>query len=224
MNNNLSLFEGIILSNEVEKRFYKEYNDNEFFKKWLLKVLPEVELCYNFDQKSIWHLYDVLKHTLMAVDKANKLSKNVDNFYKKVISYAMFFHDIGKPQTAVKKENSKGEYYSFKTHNLKSLEIFNRSCKSFKLTENEIMLISLLIKNHDTFNDLDINIITENFVKNKVEELKNILPLKTITNYFKCLIIMAKSDNFAQNKELTKSTLNAVKTFEKVFKSIKNYF
>ena len=224
MNNNLSLFESIIFSNKVEKRFYKEYNSNENFKKWLLNILPEVELCFGFNQKSIWHLYDVLKHTLMATGKANKLSKNLDKIYKKVISYAMFFHDIGKPQTAVLKEGSRGEYYSFKTHNLKSLEIFNRSYKSFVLEQNEILIIQFLIENHDTFNDLKVNDITESFVINKVEEMKKVLPIKDVIGYFKCLIIMAKSDNFAQNKELTKSTLNVVKTFEKVFKNIKNYF
>ncbi len=224
MNNNLSLFESIIFSTKVEKRFYKEYNTNELFKKWLLNILPEVELCYGFNQKSIWHLYDVLKHTLMATGKANKLSKNLDKFYQKVISYAMFFHDIGKPQTAKIKEGVRGEYYSFKTHNLKSLEIFNRSYKSFNLEQNEILIIQRLIINHDTFNDLNISDITENFVINKIEEMKKFLPKKDVIGYFKSIIIMAKSDNFAQNKELTKSTLNAVKTFEKVFKSIKNYF
>ena len=224
MNNYLMLFERIIFSTKAEKRFYKEYNTNELFKKWLLNILPEVELCYDFNQKSIWHLYDVLKHTLMATGKANKLSKNLDKFYKKVISYAMFFHDIGKPQTAVIKKGSRGEYYSFKTHNLKSLEIFNRSYKSFVLEQNEILIIQCLIENHDTFNDLNVNDITENFVINKIEEMKKVLPKNDVIGYFKCLIIMAKSDNFAQNKELTKSTLNAVKTFEKVFKSIKNYF
>ena len=81
MNNNLSLFESIIFSNKVEKRFYKEYNSNENFKKWLLNILPEVELCFGFNQKSIWHLYDVLKHTLMATGKATKLSKNLDKIY-----------------------------------------------------------------------------------------------------------------------------------------------
>ena len=54
------LFEKIILSDNVVELFYENFNNNEEFKNWINKYLPEIEDCEKQQQNNPWHIYNVL--------------------------------------------------------------------------------------------------------------------------------------------------------------------
>ena len=85
----------------------------------------------------------------------------------------------------------------------------------FNLTKNQLKIIENLILNHDTFNDEE-RPIDQNFYNEKYNEIIKIIDEKEVDLYFKSLVVVAKSDNFAQNRVKTKQTLNKILAFEKL--------
>ncbi len=216
-NENFIILENIIFSKNPKTQFYKWYK-NKDFNDFLNQILPEIDVCINQQQKSVWHLYNVFEHILVALKKANKLVENFSYEQKKVILYAVFFHDLGKPYVVVTKSDNLGnEYHGFPSHNLKSVEIFNRVKKYFNFTLNQSLLIENLILNHDTFNDESKN-IDQALYNEKYNEIIKVIDEKDAIFYFKSLVIIVKSDNFAQNRIKAKSTLKKVVLFEKLIK------
>lgn len=68
----------------------------------LCVVLPELQAAKNFDQRTHWHIYDVLEHTAYAVkySPATPLSR-----------WAALLHDIGKPACFFTSEDGCGHFY-----------------------------------------------------------------------------------------------------------------
>lgn len=214
---NYLILEKIIFSKQPKTAFFKEYK-NSNFKNYLDSLLPEVNDCIYQEQKSVWHMYNVMEHTLVALKKANELSKNFTYFERRIILFSVFFHDIGKPYCVVEKKNDAGEvYYGFPLHNLKSVEIFNRVKGNLYLSNVEQDVIENLILNHDTFNDEQRN-IDQNLYNEKYNECIGKIDESLINFYFKSLVIVAKSDNFAQNRLKAKPTLLKVLAFENLIK------
>ncbi len=215
---NYQILENLIFSKEPNIEFVKEYKSNCLFKEYIDGFLPEINDCFKQEQRSVWHLYTVMEHTLIALKRANELTENFTYSQKRVVLFAVFFHDIGKPKSVVEKVNSKGEiYYGFPNHNLKSIEIFKRVKGRLYLSEKECDLIENLILNHDTFND-EIRPINQFLYNEKLNEIIGKIDKSDIDFYFKSLVIVAKSDNFAQNQQKTKSTLNKIIAFENLLK------
>lgn len=72
--------------------------------------IPEIMPCFEFEQHSPYHRYDVWEHTIHAVRSCRNKEK---------IRLAMFFHDIAKPECFKQDENGRGH---FKGHAPKSAE------------------------------------------------------------------------------------------------------
>ncbi len=213
--NNYLILEKILFSKQPKTTFFNQYKNMDF-KNYLDSLLPEVNACIYQEQKSVWHLYNVLEHTLIALKKANELTKNFTYYERQIVLFSVFFHDLGKPYCLVKKKNSQGEiYYGFPSHNLKSVEIFNRVKDSLYLTNSQISIIENLILNHDTFNDEERQ-IDQNLYNEKYNQIKGKIEDNLIDFYLKSLVIVAKSDNFAQNRIKAKPTLKKVLAFEKL--------
>lgn len=143
----------------------------------IIKIIPELSLCINFNQNNIWHIYDVFEHILHVVDGVpNNLSLRI----------AALFHDIGKPFVYKEDENGVGH---FKGHWDKSNEIFLEFAKKYNIEEKEQKLISNLILYHDLnigkLNDDELNKMISIFGKDGI-----ILLFK-----------LKRSDLLAQNKE-----------------------
>ncbi len=212
---NFQILENIIFSKQPKTQFNKWYKTEEF-NNYLNKLLPEISDCIKQEQKSVWHLYNVFEHTLIALKKANKLSKNYSYYEKQIILFSVFFHDMGKPYSLIEKVDENGKiYHGFPNHNLKSAQIFNRVKNNFNLCKRQCKLIENIILNHDTFND-EIRPIDQNLYNEKYKEIINFIDEKDCEFYFKSLVIVAKSDNYAQNRIKTKETLNKVIAFEKL--------
>ncbi len=211
------ILENIIFSKQPKIEFFKWYADDNF-KKFIDEFLPEIKNCYKQEQKSVWHLYNVLEHTFVALEKANELCESFTYEQKKVVLLSVFFHDIGKPYVVVEKVDKNGNiYHGFPKHNLKSVEIFTRVKDVFNLTKNQEIVIVNLILNHDTFNDED-RLIDINLYFEKQNQISKVIDKSDVDFYFKSLVIVAKSDNFAQNRQKTKPTLNKILAFEKLLK------
>jgi len=77
------MIEDILMS---KQKLSVEYLDSK--KEDIFKTIPELEKEDGFDQKSSWHIYDVWKHTEVA------LSNSRFDFEERL---ALLLHDIGKP-------------------------------------------------------------------------------------------------------------------------------
>ena len=102
-------------------------------------IVPELSMCYKFDQNNRYHTHDVYEHILHVVDKCktNKFE----------IKMAALLHDIGKPNCYSEDENGFGHFYG---HPEVSGIITNSVLSSdFRVTSDERDLILKLVENHD---------------------------------------------------------------------------
>jgi len=149
---------------------YIKKNEDQIF-----KIIPELSMCKNFNQNSVWHIYDVYEHILHVVDG---VPNNI------VIRLAALFHDIGKSFVYKEDENGVGHFFG---HWDKSNEIFCKYAEKYKLKEKE--MISNLILYHDVnlgkIADKDLNKIIDIFGKHGIIMLFH----------------LKRSDLLAQNKQ-----------------------
>lgn len=139
----------------------------------IIKEIPELKKCYDFDQCNDYHIYDVLEHILHVLDE-------VDDIY--ILKIAALFHDIGKPDMFIIDENKVGHFYG---HWDKSNEIFNKYWNLFDISLEEKNLINNLIFYHD----LGLN-------DDNIEEIREIFK-----DDFGLLISLKKADILAQNEK-----------------------
>lgn len=102
-------------------------------------IVPELSMCYKFNQNNRYHTHDVYEHILHVVDncKTNKFE----------IKMAALLHDIGKPNCYSEDENGFGHFYG---HPKVSGIIANSVLSSdFRVTNDERDLILKLVENHD---------------------------------------------------------------------------
>lgn len=68
----------------------------------LAVVIPEIEPCYDFDQRTPYHAYDVWEHTLRAIAASQNDLR---------VRLSLLLHDIGKPSTMTVDERGQGHFY-----------------------------------------------------------------------------------------------------------------
>ena len=68
----------------------------------LSAVLPELVAMKGFDQRTPYHVYDVLEHTARVVDGVPPYE---------LVRWAALFHDMGKPATYFLGEDGRGHFY-----------------------------------------------------------------------------------------------------------------
>ena len=160
----------VLLSNDV----YAELKEKE---QELFELIPELKVCYEFNQNNKWHIYDVYEHILHVVSKVTP---------NKCLRIAALFHDIGKPLSYTEDDKGIGHFYG---HWNKSLEIFNRYENKLSLNDEEIYLINKLIFFHD------INL--EKMNESEKQELLNSFGILNVSLLFD----LKRSDLLAQNPE-----------------------
>ena len=202
----------ILLSNNVVENFYNNYQNLEF-RNWLISLLPEIEDCRTTMQDNPWHIYNCLDHILHSVDEINKQTINLEYSTRRMLAYTMFLHDIGKPESKIRRYSNlyKREVDSFSNHNIASVKIAERVLDKlgFELYAKELIL--KLVKEHDLFLSLtleeDINprkrILTKALFKQIIDEL-DANNAKTLMKY---LLMIGKADNHAQNPQMTPQSL-----------------
>ena len=222
----VDLLDKILLSDDVIKNFYDNYNNAEF-NSWLNSILPEVENCKNLKQDNPWHIYNCLEHILHSVEEINKQTKDLDYKTRRLLAYTMFLHDIGKPECYIRRYSKlyKREVDSFFNHNIAGVKIAQRVLPSFMFNESEQNIIKKLVLDHDMFMFITLyddgnkfhKVLTKKLVEDKINELNDIYNGKTMLKY---LLMVGTADNKAQNPKMTKDSLILVETMKKMVDEI----
>lgn len=222
----VDLLDKILLSDDVIKNFYDNYNNAEF-NGWLNSILPEVENCKNLKQDNPWHIYNCLDHILHSVEEINKQTKDLDYKTRRLLAYTMFLHDIGKPECYIRRYSKlyKREVDSFFNHNIAGVKIAQRVLSSFMFNELEQNIIKKLVLDHDMFMFITLyddgnkfhKVLTKKLVEDKINELNDIYNGKTMMKY---LLMVGTADNKAQNPKMTKDSLILFETMKKMVDEI----
>ena len=106
------------------------------YREVFFEIIPELEICSGFDQRSSFHLYDVYEHMVRAMENVRP---------EPVIRMAALFHDIGKPDCFTLGDDGEGHFYGHaEIGEEKAGEILAR-LKSDGETRRRV---KLLVKNH----------------------------------------------------------------------------
>ncbi len=125
-------------------------------KKQIFQMIPELEDEDGFEQRNPWHLYDVWKHTLVALENSKPDLE---------IRLALLLHDIGKPHSYQDDENVR----HFRKHPEKGAQIAKHVLERLGYAEGEVRNICFLIENHaKTIEIQDVNM-------NNIEIMKKLL-------------------------------------------------
>lgn len=100
-------------------------------------VMPEVLPLKGFDQKTPYHIYDVLEHTAYVVQNTPPYP---------LVRWAAFFHDFGKPRAFFTDEAGTGHFYG---HAEISTELARCIMKRFKMSPQFADDVLVLVKCHD---------------------------------------------------------------------------
>ncbi|MBQ7797512.1 MAG: HD domain-containing protein [Clostridia bacterium] len=137
-------------------------------------VIPELLKIKGFEQHNPHHVHDVLKHTCVALQGADK---------DLIVRLTILFHDIGKPDSFTMDEKGNGHFYG---HAIKSVNITRDILDRLKVDNNTKNQVLTLIKYHD----LDLQ-PTERYVKRLCYKLGDLEMVKN-------LILVQRADNFGQ--------------------------
>lgn len=111
-------------------------------------LIPEIEAMKNFYHKSMrYHLEgSMYEHSLLSLSLVKERDLN--------LRYAIFFHDIGKPDSAKKVLKAEGWVIATRGHAEISEEIFRAFAKRLRFGRKSTETIAWLIRNHMRFQDL----------------------------------------------------------------------
>ncbi len=101
-------------------------------------IMPEIADCIGFEQVNHHHIYDVYKHSVIA------LSYSAEDFHTRM---ALLLHDIGKPATA--SFDAEGEQH-FYGHPKKSAEICDGLLRRLRFSNADREKTVRLVAMHDT--------------------------------------------------------------------------
>ncbi len=107
------------------------------FKDVIAQFIPEIKPCFQFDQNTKYHCYDVYTHIVKTVS-AIPAEEN--------LRLAAFFHDIGKPKVYFTDENGVGHFY---THNKVSEKMTKEILTRLKCDNATKDYVSTLVYIHD---------------------------------------------------------------------------
>ncbi|MBS4029881.1 MAG: HD domain-containing protein [Clostridiales bacterium] len=99
-------------------------------------VLPELQLCYQFDQCTPYHDKDVFDHTMSVLDNTP------DNL---VVRLAALLHDVAKPKTFSVDDNGTGHFYS---HAVEGYALSKHILSRLKFDKKTIDAVTILVKEH----------------------------------------------------------------------------
>lgn len=221
----LKLLNEIVLSNNVVKRFYNEYNNNQEFHVWLDKTIPEIELCEKQQQNNPWHKYNVLGHILHSVEAMNKQTLGMEEDNRRLLAYTMLFHDIGKPEKHITREKDGKIIDSFFEHNIASERIAKERLSKLNFKQEEIDIIAKLVFKHDIFmfikayktRNLHWKELTERLVKDEIEDLSQVGDGQKLMRW---LVMVGRADNLAQNEKMTAEPLALLDKFDLILNKL----
>ena len=152
--------------------------------------IPELKDMFDFPQNNPWHIWDVFGHTIHAVEYCDS-----DEL---VVRLAVFFHDFGKPHSY---QDGEDGIRHFKGHGKVSADMTDSIMKRLRFDNETRNNVVELVYYHDaTFK------VGKKYVKrwlNKIGEKQ-----------FRRLLQVKKSDNKAQNLELSSDRIKELNEIE----------
>ena len=216
----LDKLNNILLGDSVVESFHNEFNKRDF-REWLLNVLPEIEDCKNLKQDNPWHIYNCLDHILHSVEEMNKQTTQLDYDTRRMLSYTMFLHDIGKPQCHIRRYSKLygREIDSFFDHNKAGVKIADRVLSDFDFDQRDSSVISKFIDLHDIFMYIRLQddhnpyhkVLTTEYIDSQIFELNSVGNGEELLKY---LVMVGRADNLAQNPEMTGESLELLTVFD----------
>lgn len=146
------------------------------YKEVFAVFIPEIRPCFNFDQKTKYHQYDVYTHIVKSVSACEK---------DETLRLACFLHDIEKPSVFFTDENGTGHFYG---HPAPSAATAKKVLKRLKADNKTIEKVVDLVKYHDRQIAL-----SEKSVKRLLS--------KTSPEFFRDLIKIKRADSLAHAPE-----------------------
>ena len=214
----------IILSNNAVEEFYNNYNGE--FKKWIDDIIPEINDCIKQEQINPWHKYNVMDHILHSVEEINKQTTNLSEKDRILLSFVMFFHDIGKPSCHIRRIVDGKDRDSFFNHNIASEKIARRVL--IKLYDDNAFtnVICKLVFKHDIFmfikdfpnKNPHWRRLTPKLIEEEINDLNLVGDGYNLMRY---LIMVGRADNKAQNELMTKDSLKMLDKCDKILDQIK---
>lgn len=150
------------------------------------QIIPEIKICFDFNQQSKYHRYDVYEHIVRAVGMIPVDSENAE-----ILRTSLFFHDIGKPAVFWLDENGRGH---FGGHAGKSAEIAEEVMHKLKFDNKTIDTVCTIIAHHSDNFDFG----NEDRKSMPVSEIKRMIS-KIGGDRFFLLLELKKADNSAKH-------------------------
>ncbi len=152
-------------------------------------IIPEFIPAYETDQNHPYHIYNVAKHSIVAME-------NIDQTV--TLRLTMLLHDIGKITTKTVDKNGTDHFYG---HAYASIGVAEKILKDLRLDNQTIKDVKALIKYHDYH------------IEGKVDrvEIKKVL-CAIGASLFDDLIKVQMADAKAQNPDKLKSSMEAIQT------------
>ncbi|MBR6385554.1 MAG: HD domain-containing protein [Ruminococcus sp.] len=158
------------------------------YREIIAQIIPEMRACFDFDQKSHFHMYDVYEHIVRTINAVPHDSL--------LLRRTMLFHDIGKPQKFTLDEKGEGH---FKGHAPLSAEICRDIMKRLRYDNNSIEQTCLLVAHHSDkiHNDIQIKKLVSQIGE---ENFFLIMQIKRFDNYGKCPFVLKEFEEFERHE------------------------
>jgi tRNA nucleotidyltransferase (CCA-adding enzyme) len=181
-------FKKLLLGENVESVLLKYYSVIGSF-------IPEILPSVGFDQKNIYHKYDVYGHTVKAICSSP---------YNEIIRLAMFFHDIGKPSCFTQKDGI-GHFYG---HSKISEEITRKVLIRLKVDKKALEEICTLVRYHDIQMNITEKSVRRLLLKFGEEMFFMLLDVKRADNKSKAESLWCRMEDFQKIEDIAKKILN----------------
>ena len=168
------------------KEVYRVLQD---FRDVFAVILPELEPCFDFEQKNPWHIYDVYTHIAHSVEHIAPEPE---------LRLAMLLHDIGKPETFFTDDKGIGHFYG---HPKRSARMAEDIVHRLKLSSAMQREVCTLVEFHDYPVEPVETVLLRRLHKFGPETLRHLIEVK-------------RADCLAQNPEKTGADLDRLSTIE----------
>ena len=224
---NLEILDNILLGENVKDNF-KNSLKNKAFASWIYGILPEIKECASQGQNNPWHIYNVLDHILVSVDKMNEQTKDMSLRDRRLLAYTMFLHDIAKPKCHIERvKNGKkiDSFFANGGHAMQSAKVAQRAYVSLGFDKRSGAKLVKLVEDHDIFMNLTLDktsnphlkMLTPEVVEHKVDELNTFGDGVILANM---LVKVGRADSSAQNPKMTASAFAIHDKFEQIVDSL----
>lgn len=178
---------------------HPEYVEKLYQLNLLKHFLPEVNILFMVKQNNPWHLYDVGRHTMKALENTEK---------DLTLRLSVLLHDIGKAKA---KETGEDGIDHFHGHAALSEKMAKEALRRLKFTAKEVEEVSLQCLIHDARLEPSVKAVRRFVSKYGLDERMFMIHLN-----------VRKADNLGQNLELSSASLEQIPEILRLYEEIKN--